>query len=97
MSNFLMDYILFQPYRETRDILFECKDKDIVSPLFTVINGKLVDPIALAHKIGVSKFLNTYVKGKTFNVFAGSEMIGTIVISASKQSIPAIQENLFQT
>jgi len=37
MSNFLMDYIFFNLIEKTRDILFECKDKDIVSPLFTVI------------------------------------------------------------
>jgi|GEM_PF-6475402 len=68
---------LFQPYLETRDLLFKGKDKNTLSPLFLVRNGKLDDPVAFAYKIGVSKFLNTYIKGKAFNVFNGSEMIGT--------------------
>ncbi|MBI5453003.1 MAG: hypothetical protein HY956_00070 [Deltaproteobacteria bacterium] len=48
------------------------------SPLFIVDNGKLIDPYALRDSIGMEKFDKEYVKGKGFNVYAGSELIGTL-------------------
>ncbi|MBI5344781.1 MAG: hypothetical protein HZB83_05515 [Deltaproteobacteria bacterium] len=48
------------------------------SPLFIADNGKLIDPYALTDKIGMERFDKEYVKGKEFNVYAGSERIGTL-------------------
>lgn len=49
---------------------------DVVSPLALIKGGKLIDPYVLAHKMGIPKFLQTYVEGRTFNVYVGPEKIG---------------------
>ena len=48
------------------------------SPLFIVDNGRLIDPYTLRDKIGMEGFDKEYVKGKEFNVYAGSEQIGVL-------------------
>lgn len=52
--------------------------KEPFSPLFIVDKGKLIDPYALRDRIGMERFDEEYVKGKEFNVYAGSELIGTL-------------------
>lgn len=69
---------LFQPYSEAGDLLYAEKSKDTLSPLFIVSNGRLIDPLVLAHEMGIHRFLTTYVKGKVFNVFSGSELTGQL-------------------
>jgi hypothetical protein len=53
-------------------------EDSIFSPLVLVENRKLVDPYALAQKMGFQAFLKKYVKGKTFNVYVGSELFGKL-------------------
>ncbi|MBI5493214.1 MAG: hypothetical protein HY893_09810 [Deltaproteobacteria bacterium] len=50
--------------------LYQPKIKEeVFSPLFIVEKGALVDPYALAVKIGEKKFIKDYVEGKRFHVY----------------------------
>jgi hypothetical protein len=52
--------------------------EDIFSPLVLVEGGKLIDPYARARKMGLAKFSQTYLEGKSFNVYTGTEKIGSV-------------------
>ncbi len=67
---------LYQPY--AGDEVFAKGDKDTIRPLFIVEKGKLVDPFLRAQKMGLEKFMRKYVSGKTFNVYAGPELVGKL-------------------
>ena len=53
-------------------------DEEVFSPLFIVKDGMLIDPYALAEKIGKEQFIKDYVEGRDFNVYAGRDIIGKL-------------------
>lgn len=53
-------------------------DKEVFSPLFIVEKGKLIDPYALAKRVGIEAFNERYVKDKVFSVYVGRELTGRL-------------------
>ncbi|MBI2411722.1 MAG: hypothetical protein HYV24_00725 [Deltaproteobacteria bacterium] len=72
--------------------------KEPFSPLFIVEKGKLIDPYAMADKIGMERFDKEYVRGKGFNVYAGSELIGKlnnlIIMTDNPENVKEYSSNI---
>ncbi|MBI1912642.1 MAG: hypothetical protein HYS21_11660 [Deltaproteobacteria bacterium] len=59
--------------------LYQPKIKEeVFSPLFIVEKGSLIDPYALAVRIGKEKFVRNYVDGRRFHVYIESVPVGTL-------------------
>ncbi|TAN59692.1 hypothetical protein EPN18_09975 [bacterium] len=59
--------------------LYQPKVNDgVFSPLFIVEKGALVDPYALAAKIGKEGFIKNYVEGKRFKVYLEEKFVGEL-------------------